>query len=96
MPDAKGSHRKRAMPIAHEQISVVIGGRSIVEAYTKRRLPHALVIRHRQEVFAKRMNRFEQDGIFVRHSPRKSLFLIALALLFRIQHAFERGIGHLE
>jgi hypothetical protein len=26
-------------PIAHEQISVVTDGRSIVEAYTKRRLP---------------------------------------------------------
>ena len=34
------------MPIAHEQISVVIDGRSIVEAYTKRRLLHDLVIRH--------------------------------------------------
>jgi hypothetical protein len=28
--------------------------------------------------------------------PRNSIFLIALALLFRIQHAFERGIEHLE
>ena len=44
--DTKGSRRKRAMPIAHEQISVVIDGRSIVEAYTKRRLLHDLVIRH--------------------------------------------------
>ena len=48
MRDAKGSRRKRAMPIAHEQISVVIDGRSIVEAYTKRRLLHDLVIRHPQ------------------------------------------------
>ena len=46
MPDAKGSRRQRAMPIAHEQISVLIDGRSIVEAYTKRRLLHDLVIRH--------------------------------------------------
>jgi hypothetical protein len=46
--DAKGSRRSRAMPIAHEQISVLIDGRSIVEAYTKRRLPHDLVIRHPQ------------------------------------------------
>ena len=46
--NAKGSHRKRAMPIGHEQISVVIDGRSIVEAYTKRRLLHDFVIRHRQ------------------------------------------------
>ena len=36
------------MPIAHEQISVVIDGRSIVEVYTKGRLPPILVIRHRQ------------------------------------------------
>jgi hypothetical protein len=28
--------------------------------------------------------------------PRNSIFLIALALLFRIQHAFEGGIEHLE
>ena len=28
--------------------------------------------------------------------PRNSIFLIALALLFRIQHAFQRGIEHLE
>ena len=48
MRDAKGSHRKRAMPIGHEQISVVIDGRCIVEAYTKRRLLHDFVIRHRQ------------------------------------------------
>jgi hypothetical protein len=39
-PDAKGTPRCRAStPIAHEQISVVTDGRSIVEAYTKRRLP---------------------------------------------------------
>ena len=38
MRDANGSRRKPAMPIAHGQISVVIDGRSIVEAYTKRRL----------------------------------------------------------
>ena len=46
--DAKGSRRKRAMPIAHEQISVVIDGRSIIEAYTKPRLLDDLVIRHPQ------------------------------------------------
>ena len=46
MPDTEGSHRKRAMPIGHEQSSVVIDGRSIVEAYTKHRLLHDLVIRH--------------------------------------------------
>jgi hypothetical protein len=34
MPDAKASRRKRAMLIAHEQISVLIDGRSTVEAYT--------------------------------------------------------------
>ena len=50
MPDAKGSHRKRAMPIGHEQIAVVIDGRSIVEAYTKRRLLLDLVIRHRHRM----------------------------------------------
>src|SRR6516162_4750297 len=32
-------HRQASTPIAHWQISVVIDGRSIVEAYTKRRLP---------------------------------------------------------
>ena len=38
--DAKDTHRQRkATPIAHEQISVVIDGRSIVEAYIKRLLP---------------------------------------------------------
>ena len=38
--DAKDSLRCQAStPISHEQISVVINGRSIVEAYTKRRLP---------------------------------------------------------
>jgi hypothetical protein len=43
MPDAKGTRRYRATtPIAHEQISVVVDGRSIVEAYTKRRLLHDL------------------------------------------------------
>jgi hypothetical protein len=36
LPDCR---RKRAMPIAREQISVVIDGKSIVEACTKRRLP---------------------------------------------------------
>jgi hypothetical protein len=36
------------MPITHWQISVVIDGRSIVEAYTKRRWRLILVIRHRQ------------------------------------------------
>jgi hypothetical protein len=41
MPDAKGTRRCR-VPIAHEQISVVIDGRSIVEAYTKPRLPREL------------------------------------------------------
>jgi hypothetical protein len=40
-PDAKGALRCRvSTQIAHEQISVVIVGRSIVEAYTKPRLPH--------------------------------------------------------
>jgi hypothetical protein len=39
MRDAKASRPKRAMPIADEQISVVIDGRSIVEAYIKRQLP---------------------------------------------------------
>jgi hypothetical protein len=40
-PDAKGTLRCRvSTQIAHEQISVVIGGRSIVEAYTKLQLPH--------------------------------------------------------
>ena len=39
IPDAKGSRRRRATPIAHEQILVLIDGRCIVEAYTKRRLP---------------------------------------------------------
>jgi hypothetical protein len=39
-PDAKGIRRCRvSTPISHEQISVVIDGRNIVEAYTKRRLP---------------------------------------------------------
>ena len=39
-PDAKDTRRRRAStPIAHEQISVVIDGRSMVEAHTKRRLP---------------------------------------------------------
>jgi hypothetical protein len=52
MRDAEGSRRKRAMPIAHEQISVLIDGRSIVEAYTKRRLPHDLVLRHRRDFVA--------------------------------------------
>ena len=37
-------------PIVHEQISVVIDGRSIVEAYTKRRWPRDLVIRYPQDV----------------------------------------------
>ena len=37
------------MPIAHEQISVVIDGRSIVNAYAKRRLLYDLVIRHPQD-----------------------------------------------
>jgi hypothetical protein len=38
-PDAKGSRLYRAStPIAHWQISAVIDGRSIAEAYTKRQL----------------------------------------------------------
>ena len=41
MLDAKGTGRCR-VPIAHEQFSVVIDGRSIVEAYTKPRLPREL------------------------------------------------------
>ena len=47
MLDAKGSRRRRAMPIAHEQISVVIDGRSSVEAYTNADCRLILVIRHR-------------------------------------------------
>jgi hypothetical protein len=39
-PDANDTRRRRAStPIAHEQILVVIDGRSMVEAHTKRRLP---------------------------------------------------------
>jgi hypothetical protein len=48
MPGAKGSRRRRAMPIAHEQISVGIDGSRIVEAYTKRQLLYDFVIRHPQ------------------------------------------------
>jgi hypothetical protein len=42
-PDAKGTLRCRvSTQITDEQISVVIEGRSIVEAYTKTRLPREL------------------------------------------------------
>jgi hypothetical protein len=48
-PDAKGSRLYRAStPIDHWQISAVIDGRSIAEAYTKRQLPRDFSIRHQQ------------------------------------------------
>lgn len=69
--DAKDTRRRRAStPMAHEQrISVVIDGRSMVEAHTKRRLPRDLVIRHRHH---SARHRYRQATTAVQPSPSRS------------------------